>query len=130
MSSPEILVHGASDHLPAPQQQPGLPSPKTTEVMVILTAKAGVTPDRIVKIMPAEIRATLKLYLDGTIRQWYSRGDGRGVIFLIDAQSVDEAQAVVGTLPLSTEDLVDHEYIPVGPLTQLTALIGGGPGRQ
>jgi len=29
-------------------------------------------------VMPAEIRATVKLYLDGKIRQWYSRGDGRG----------------------------------------------------
>jgi len=28
-------------------------------------------------IMPAEIRATVKLYLDGTIGQWYSKGDGK-----------------------------------------------------
>jgi len=25
---------------------------------------------------------------------------------------------------------MDHEYIPVGPLMPLTALIGGGPARQ
>ena len=130
MNKPEILVHDASDRLPAPQAPSSLPSPKTTEVMVILTAKPGVTPDQIVKIMPAEIRATLKLYLDGTIRQWYSRGDGRGVIFLIDAETVDDARAVVDTMPLSNENLMDHEYIPVGPLMQLTALIGGGPARQ
>ncbi len=49
--------------------------------MVILTAKQGVTRQQIMNIMPAEIRATVKLYLDGKIRQWYSRGDGRGVIF-------------------------------------------------
>ena len=74
-------------------------------------------------IMPAEIGATVKLYLDGTIRQWYSRGDGRGVIFLIDAKTADEAHAVVDTMPLSKEHLVDHEYIPVGPLVPLAALI-------
>jgi hypothetical protein len=73
--------------------------------------------------MPAEIRATVKLYLEGTIRQWYSKGDGKGVILLIDAKTVDEAHAVVDTMPLSKQNLVDHEYIPVGPLVPLAALI-------
>jgi hypothetical protein len=108
----------------------GAPSPKTTEVMVILTAKQGVTRQQIMKIMPDEIRATVKLYLDGKIRQWYSKGDGRGVILLIDAKTVDEAHAVIDAMPLSKENLVDHEYIPVGPLMPLAALIGGGPDRQ
>ena len=55
--------------------------PRTTEVIVIETPKQGVTPDQIMAVIPAEIRATVKLYLDGKIRQWYSRGDGKGVVF-------------------------------------------------
>jgi hypothetical protein len=110
------------------QSQP--PSPRITEVMVILTAKQGVTRQQIMNVMPAEIRATVKLYLDGKIRQWYSKGDGKGVIFLIDAKTVDEAHAVIDSMPLSKENLMDHEYIPVGPLMPLTALIGGEPLRQ
>ena len=110
---------------PSTQPPPGPPSPKTTEVMVILTAKSGVTRQQIMNIMPAEIRATVKLYLDGKIRQWYSRGDGKGVVFLIDAKTVDQAHAIIETLPLSKENLMDHEYIPVGPLMPLAALIGG-----
>jgi len=98
--------------------------------MVILTARQGVTRQQIMNIMPAEIRATVKLYLDGKIRQWYSRGDGKGVVFLIDAKTVDEAHAVIETMPLSKENLMDHEYIPVGPLMPLTALIGGAPASQ
>jgi hypothetical protein len=110
---------------PSPSAQPpsDAPSPKTTEVMVILTAKDGVTRQQIMNIMPAEVRATVKLYLDGKIRQWYSRGDGKGVIFLIDAKTVEEAHAAVDAMPLSKENLVDHEYIPVGPLMPLSALI-------
>jgi hypothetical protein len=113
---------------------PGVPSvaiPKTTEVLVIQTAKQGVTPEQIqqiVAIMPAEIRATVKLYFDGKIRQWYSRGDGKGVIFLVDANTVDEARALMETLPLAKTNLMDHEYIPVGPLMPLRALMG--PGAQ
>src|SRR5580692_6045746 len=114
----------------APQPPSGVPSPKTTEVMVILTAKQGVTRQQIMSIMPAEIRATVKLYLDGKIRQWYSKGDGRGVVIFLDVKTLDEAHAIMDTLPLSKENLMDHEYIPVGPLLPLAGLIGGGPAQQ
>src|SRR5262244_2778979 len=103
----------------------GVPSvaiPKTTEVLVIETPKQGVTPQQIMAAMPAEIRATVKLYLDGKIRQWYSRGDGKGVVFLVDAKTEDEARALMETLPLAKEQLMDHQYIPVGPLMPLRAL--------
>jgi hypothetical protein len=72
----------------------------------------------------------VKLYLDGKIRQWYSRGDGRGVIFLVDAKTEDEARALMETLPLAKEQLMDHVYIPVGPLMPLRALMSGGPAQQ
>jgi len=106
---------------------PGAPSvviPKTTEVLVIQTVKQGVTAQQIMAVIPAEIRATVKLYLDGKIRQWYSRGDGKGVIFLVDAKTEDEARALMETLPLAKQQLMDHEYIAVGPLMPLRALMG------
>jgi hypothetical protein len=107
---------------------PGVTAPKTTAVMVMVTPKQGITRQQIMAVMPSEIRETVKLYLDGKIRQWYSRGDGRGVILLIDAKTEGEARAVVESLPLSKQQLVDDEYIPVGPLMPLMALIG--PGAQ
>ena len=112
---------------------PGVPRvaiPKVSEVMVIMTAKEGVIPQQIMSVMPDEIRATVKLYLDGKIRQWYSKGDGRGVVIFLDVKTVDEAQSVMDPLPLSKENLVDHEYIPVGPLMPLLALMGSGTVRQ
>jgi hypothetical protein len=119
----------AQAQLPSPQPPSGGPTPKVTEVLVILTAKPGVNRQQIMQIMPAEIRETVKLYLGGKIRQWYSRGDGKGVLFFVDAKTVDEARAVMESLPLAKENLMDHEYIPVGPLMPLGGLIGGGPGR-
>lgn len=56
---------------PSSQPSSGAPSPRTTEVMVILTAKQGVTREQIMKIIPAEIRATVRLYLEEKIREWY-----------------------------------------------------------
>jgi hypothetical protein len=130
MSEPNVLTPNATDQSPSPQQPSGVPSPKTTEVLVILTAKQGITREQIMNVMPAEIRATVKLYLDGTIRQWYSKANGRGVVFFLDVKTVDEAHAIMDTLPLSKENLMDHEYIPVGPLFPLAGLIGGGPAKQ
>ena len=105
-----------------------VPTPKTTGVVVIETPKQGVTPQQILAVIPEEVRATVRLYLGGKIREWYSRGDGKGVIFLVDAKTVDEARALMETLPLANTNLIDHEYIPVGPLMPLRALMG--PGAQ
>jgi hypothetical protein len=117
---------GAQTQLAGGSGVPNVAVPKTTAVLVIETSKPGVTPQQIIAVIPEEIRATVKLYLDGKIRQWYSRGDGKGVIFLVDAKTEDEARAVMETLPLAKKQLMDHEYIPVGPLMPLRALMGAG----
>lgn len=98
-------------------------TPTTTGVFVILTSKPGVTREQILSIIPNEVRDTVKLYLDGRIREWYSRGDARGVVFLLDSKDVEDARALMDSLPLSKEGLMDYEYIPVGPLMPLRFLI-------
>jgi hypothetical protein len=97
-------------------------SPATTGVMVILTVKAGVTREQVMAVMPAEIRQTVQLYLNGKIREWYSRGDGRGVILLLDTRDIAEAQTIMEGLPLAKRNLMDHDYIAVGPLMPLGLL--------
>ena len=56
----------------------------TTGVFAILTAKPGVKREEVMTIMPAEIRATVQLYLAGKIREWYAREDGKGSVFLLN----------------------------------------------
>jgi len=106
------------------------PQPKITGVLTILTPKPGVTPDQVMKIMPAEIRATVPLYLDGKIQQWFTRGDGKGVIFLLNCKDVEEARVLVESLPLSKENLMDEQFIPVGPLLPLGMLLRVSPADQ
>ncbi|MCC8982670.1 hypothetical protein H8A92_28320 [Bradyrhizobium sp. 10BB] len=91
--------------------------------MVILTVKAGVTRDQVMAVMPDEIRQTVQLYLNGKLREWYSRSDGRGVVFLLDAKDTSEAHAIMEGLPLSKLDIMDHDYIAVGPLLPLRLLV-------
>ena len=103
---------------------PSIAVPITTAVLVIQTPREGVTFEQVMDVIPAEMRATVTLYLDGKIREWYSRGDGKGVVFLMDAKSEDEARAIVEGLPLAKEKLMNTQYIPVGPLMPLRALMG------
>jgi len=98
-------------------------SPATTGVMVILTVKAGVTREQVMAVMPAEIRQTVQLYLNGKIREWYSRDDGRGVVLLLDTRDIAEAQTIMEGLPLAKQNLMDHDYIAVGPLMPLRLLM-------
>lgn len=107
---------------PSVAQAPAL-SPTTTGIMVILTAKAGITREQIMAVMPDEIRQTVQLYLTGKVREWYSRSDGRGAVFLLDARNDAEAHAIMDVLPLARQDLIDHEYIAVGPLMPLRLLM-------
>jgi hypothetical protein len=88
-----MLLAFATVLAPLAQGQSTPPQPKITGVLTILTPKPGATVEQIMKIMPAEIRATVPLYLDGKIQQWFTRGDGKGVIFILNCKDVAEARA-------------------------------------
>ena len=102
------------------------PKPEITGVLTILSPKPGIMPEQIMKLMPAEIRATVPLYLEGKIQQWYTRGDGKGVIFLLNCKDVAEARALIENLPLTKENLMEEQFIPVGPLLPLGILLRDG----
>jgi len=99
------------------------PSAPTTAVLVSLTIKADADRAAVMKTLPDEVRATVKLHLDGKIAQWYGRSDGRGVVFILNAASVADAKAAMETLPLSKAKLADFDYTPLGPLTPLRLLL-------
>jgi hypothetical protein len=107
----------------APTQTPPARTNLTTGVFALLTAKAGVTREQVMAVMPAEVRATVRLYLAGKIREWYARGDGRGAVFLLNVTDVEEAHAMMEALPLAQAHLVDHQFVPVGPLVPLGLLV-------
>src|SRR5215471_8166429 len=114
-----IPVHPLHAQPPAP--------PKTTDVLVLMTLKAGVPREELAKVLPSEVRATVRLYLDGQLRQWFQRSDGKGVVFILPTTTVADAQAIMGNLPLAQANLVDHEYVALSPLGPLAALLGPAP---
>jgi hypothetical protein len=122
---PFVLAALPASLAQSPGGASGVPSaaiPKTTAVLVIETVRQGVTAQQVMALIPDEIQTTARLYIDGKIREWYSRGDGRGVVFLLDVKTESEARELMETLPLAKAQLMDHQYVPVGPLMPLRAL--------
>jgi hypothetical protein len=119
-----IILKGVLAMTDQPHTQPQASTATTTGVFALLKAKPGVTREQVMAIMPAEIRATVQLYLDGKIREWYAREDGKGAVFLLNTRDVAEARSIMESMPLAKEDILDHEYVPVGPLAPLRLLLG------
>jgi len=121
-----LVLSPARARAQAPQ-----PSP-TTQVLVALTVKPTADRAAVMNTLPDEVRATVKLYLDGKIQQWFGRSDGRGVVFIMACSSIAEAKALTDTLPLAKADLATFEFTALGPLTPLRLLLAepAAPARE
>ena len=79
------------------------------------------------KVLPDEVRATVRLYLDGKIDQWFTMTHGRGVVFVLNVTDPDAARAMLEALPLGRAHLMTFELTPLGPLNPLRQLLGPPP---
>jgi hypothetical protein len=116
LASAPILAQAPPTNTPVP----------TTKVLAIghITAAAPADPDARRAIMPLEVRDTVNLYLAGKLDQWFVRQDGKGVVFLLNASSVDEATAMLSKLPLVQAKRMEFDLMPLGPLSPLRYLLG------
>jgi hypothetical protein len=90
---------------------------------VVVSALKPLSPEQRQQYLPAEIPATLQLYVDGKMEQFWLRDKQAGVIFLMSVESVDEADRLLKALPLSRANLLSFELMPIGPLTPLGMLL-------
>jgi hypothetical protein len=95
------------------------------KVMAVGSIVKPLSPEQRQQIMPNEVPATLKHYLDGKIEQFWYRQDAPGVIFLMNVESVEQAKATVEALPLAAGGYAKYDFMQVGPLTPLALLIQG-----
>lgn len=101
----------------------GLPAVPTTKVLAIGRMTAEATPEKLAPVMKSEVPETVKLYLAGKIDQWYVRQDQRGVVFVMNVSTVEEAHALLEKLPLGQAKLMEFDLIPLGPLSPLSRLL-------
>lgn len=123
-----IVVAQGSASAQAGAAAPALPAVPTTKVLAIgSVAAAPAAVATTAGIMPEEVRATVRLYLAGKIDAWYVRKDTRGVVFLMNVTTVEEAHALLEKLPLGVAGVMKFELIPIGPLSPLNYLMGAAP---
>jgi hypothetical protein len=103
-----------------------MPQPEVpiTRILAIGTGTSPFTEEERKTILPKEVRATVGLYLNGKIDQWWFRGDAKGVVFLLNVTSVEEAHEMLEALPLGVAKRMTFELMPLGPLYPLKQLIG------
>lgn len=106
---------------PAVQTSPAVP---TTRILAIGTINAGVDVAAARRVLPEEVRATVNLYLDGKIDQWFSLQGRSGVAFILNVTDVEAARTMLEKLPLGQAHMMTFELIPLAPLNPLRQLQG------
>jgi hypothetical protein len=92
------------------------------KVLAIGTLKP-LTKEQSDRIFPHEVPATLKLYLNGKIEQFWLRDEMKGAVFVLNVESVAEAETLLASLPFTQEKLHTFDLLPIGPLLPLGFLI-------
>jgi hypothetical protein len=99
----------------------------TNKILAIGSVTAKGTPDAIARVLPFEVRATVRNYLAGKIDHWYFQAEGYGVVFIMNASSTAEAHEILEKLPLGVAGMMEFELIALSPLKPLAMLIGEPP---
>ena len=69
-----------------------------------------------------EAQRVWELLQSGDLREIYRRTDGKGHVLIFECASVDEAQALLDSLPLVQHKLIAFELIPLGAYPGLARL--------
>jgi hypothetical protein len=116
------LLSGAA-HSQTGNAHPGATAVPITKVLAIGSLTNSEAPAQGSNLMSQEVPATVRLYLAGKIDSWYARKDRRGVVFLMNVSTVEEARELLEKLPLGVAGRMKFELIPIGPLSPLNYLL-------
>jgi hypothetical protein len=95
------------------------------KVLAVASLVKPLSDEQKAQVMSKEVPATVKLYLDGKIEQFWFRQDKPGVVFLMNVESIEDAEAAMEALPLTSGGWAKHELMQVGPLAPLAILLQG-----
>jgi hypothetical protein len=95
----------------------------TTKILAIGRWTSKATAAGVRPVLPAEVRDTVRLYLDGVIDQWFIQQDNSGVVFLLNVTEIDKAKALLEKLPLGVAGLMEFQLAALGPLSPIGSLL-------
>jgi hypothetical protein len=93
------------------------------KILALEKALKQATPGEYQPHLRAEAAEVYELYLSGTIREHYFHGTDHTAVLILECSSVEEAQEVLGSLPLVQAGLITFEVIPLLPYSGLSRLV-------
>lgn len=78
--------------------------------LVVCRPRAGASMDHFASLVPDEAAALRRLKARGTLVQAWSPGEP-GAVLIVEADNQSNASSIIGELPLSAANLLDHELI-------------------
>lgn len=83
------------------------------KIVVIAHRNEKKAPDDFQPFFDIEARTVLSFMVEDFIREAYSRQDGKGAVFVVEASSLNDALTRFAELPFMQNDLLTLEAYPV-----------------
>jgi hypothetical protein len=97
------------------------------KILVLAQRHKDVTVDEMRPLFKAEVEAVWNLYIQGVVREFYTRADNGGpAILTVESESVEAAQKTLAKLPLVELKMIDLDFVPLAPFRSLDHLFTTG----
>jgi len=93
------------------------------KILVLPRRREGIALETMQPHFVAEIQKIWDLYVQGVVREIYTRADQPGAAILaVEAPNVEDARKALAKLPLVEMNMLDLDFIPLAPFTNLSRL--------
>ena len=92
------------------------------KILAIEKELPGAAPGSFKPHLKAEAAKVLDLYHSGVIREFYFDENRHRAVLILECANAAEARAILASLPLVRERLIDFEIFPLSPYTGLSRL--------
>jgi hypothetical protein len=84
------------------------------EILVLVRRRMeAFTEAQFAELLEPEAEVLRTMYAEGIVRSAWSRQDVLGACLLLEAASLDEAQAAFGRLPLAAAGMLEAHFVPL-----------------
>jgi hypothetical protein len=81
--------------------------------VIIRRRTEAFTEAQFAELLEPEAEVARTMYAEGIVRSAWSRQDVLGACLLLEAASLDEAQAAFGRLPLAAAGMLEAQFVPL-----------------
>ena len=92
------------------------------QFIVIAKVAENTPPEKVLPYVKPKAEKVWEYYAAEVVRSIYYITDMSGAVLTIEAENLENAQAIVAELPMAQQNILNFEIIPLKPYTGLDAL--------